>query len=106
MDQHFLYEYAFESNDSNGVAHVSHAFKNTSELEAISCFPYQERWEFARYLINKYEAEKYHRVDPKDINCPFAAQLQTIFKDSFMVYWTKQVRVTLLFYTGQFEVNR
>ena len=101
MDQHnFIYEYVFESDGSDIIAHVSHAFDTISELETISGFPHRERREFALHLMAKYEAEKYHTIDPTDVTCPFAVQLQTIFKDSFMVYWTKKFRVTLLFFTG------
>ena len=104
MSQHFLYEYTFKVDGNDVVAHVSRPMKNISELKAISCFSQEERCEFARELMKKYEAEKYHTIDPDDINCPFAVQLQEMFTDSFMVYWTKQFRATLLFYTGKLNI--
>ena len=100
MGHSFIYEYDFESEGSEVIAHVSHAFDDISDLESISRFPHRERREFALNLMAKYEANKYHALVPNDITCPFAVQLQELFQDSFMIYWTKKLRVTLLFYTG------
>ena len=82
------------------IAHVTHAFDEISDLESISRFPHRERREFALALMANYEADKYHTIDPNDVTCLFAVQLKELFNDSFLVYWTKKFRVTLLFYTG------
>ena len=79
---------------------VHSCYSKFSDLESISRFPHRERREFALALMAKYEANNYHALVPDDITCPFAVQLQELFQDSFMVYWTKKFRVTLLFYTG------
>ena len=107
MEGHqFIYEYVFESDGGDVVAHVSYAFENISELETISCFPHQERREFALSLMAKYEADKYHVIDPIDVACPFAVQLQKLFEGSLKVYWTRKFRATLLFFTGYSKLFR
>ena len=101
-DNQFIYEYVFELNGHDIVAHVSYAFETIAELETISCFPHRERREFATNLMAKYEANKYHIIDQSDITCPFAVQLQNMFDGPLQVYWTAKPlkQATLLFFTG------
>ena len=98
MGQQYTYQYVLDSDGEEIIAHVSYAFDDISDLESISRFPHRERREFALSLMTKYEADKYHTIDPNNIVCPFAVQLQILFEDSFMVYWTRKFRTTLLFY--------
>ena len=100
MGQQFTYEYVFESNGEEVITHVSYAFDEISDLESISRFPHRERREFAMNLMAKYEADKYQTIDPSDVACPFAVQVQSLFDVPLMVYWTRKFRATLLFLTG------
>ena len=100
MGQQYTYEYVFEKDTQEIIAHVSYAFGEISDLETISVFPHRERREFAIALMNKYCADQYHKLDATDIACPFAVQLNELFEGNLKVYWTSKFRVTMLFYTG------
>ena len=52
---------------------VDYRFENISDLESISQFPHAQRRTFAKYSLEKFWAERFHRLTEKDILDPFAS---------------------------------
>lgn len=71
-----------------------------SGLETISQFPHKQRRKFATYLLENFEAEKYHRLSQKDLLNPFAVKLADLFDNAMQVYWSRGPQRTTLILTG------
>ena len=99
--QKFEYDYVFRIGLGWPVkVCVDKLFDDVSGLETISQFPHKQRRKFATYLLETYEAEKYHRLSTKDLLNPFAVRLAELFDNAMQVYWTRGPKRTTLILTG------
>ena len=97
------FEYDFEFRIGYGwtvKVCVDKIFDDVSGLETISQFPHTQRRKFATYLLENFEAEKYHRLSQKDLLNPFAVRLADLFDNAMQVYWTRGPQRTTLILTG------
>ena len=97
----FVYDYDFKIGYGWPVkVCIDFTFDDVAGLETISNFPHKQRRSFAKHLLEKYEAEEYHRLSPQDIKNPFARKLDDLFENAMQAYWTRGPTRTTLILTG------
>ena len=97
----FVYDYEFKIGYGWPVrVCVDFTFDDVAGLETISNFPHQQRRSFAKHLLEKFEAEEYHRLSRQDIKNPFARRLDELFDHAMQAYWSRGPQRTTLILTG------